>query len=357
MLAVAASLAGCGRRKGSRFPGFAYIANQAGHSVAAIDLSDFVVARRIPIEAAPSQVIAAGRRVFVLAPAAGVVYELNATSILRRARVARSAVSMRLAPDGDALWVLTNDPPGLVSLDLAALAPRARVRLPAAPRDFDLDRQGKHAAAVDSAISVADLKTGAIYRVEVTRHARLVRFRRDWEPAALIIADAADRSIVMAGLKSGRALARLPLPLEPAHFCMKSDGGELFVSGPGMDAVVAVYPFSTEIGETLLAGRAPGEMAISTAPEYLFVTNPGSGDVTILDLATRKLAGVATVGHDPGGILFTPDQQYALVLNRQSGDVAVLRMSMIRPQRRKTAPLFTMIPVGARPVSGAVAPA
>jgi DNA-binding beta-propeller fold protein YncE len=136
--------------------------------------------------------------------------------------------------------------------------------------------------------------------------------------------------------------------------CVTSDGGQVFVSGPGMDAVVVVFPFRTEIGETLLAGSAPGAMAILDTPNYLFVANPSAGGVTILDLATRKLAGIVSVGQDPGAILFTPDNQYALVLNRQSGDVAVIRLALIRNQRSKTAPLFTMIPVGSRPVSGVV---
>jgi DNA-binding beta-propeller fold protein YncE len=115
-----------------------------------------------------------------------------------------------------------------------------------------------------------------------------------------------------------------------------------------------VFPFTTEIGETLLAGNAPGAMAISAAPEYLFVANPTEGRITILDIVSRKLVGIVSVGQEPGSILFTPDRQYALVLNRKSGDVAVIRMDLIRGQRNKTAPLFTMIPVGSRPVGGTI---
>jgi DNA-binding beta-propeller fold protein YncE len=121
-----------------------------------------------------------------------------------------------------------------------------------------------------------------------------------------------------------------------------------------MDAVVVVFPFTTEVGETLLAGKSPGAMAVSTQPEYLFVANPAENGVTILDVNSRKLVGIASVGQEPGAILFTPDSHYVLVLNRKSGDVAVIRMELIRGQRNKTAPLFTMIPVGSRPVSGTI---
>jgi YVTN family beta-propeller protein len=356
LLLGAGALAGCGHRKGHRFNGYAFVANHAGNSVAVLDLSDFKLAQQIQLPASPAEVTAAGSRVFVLAPAAGSVYELEAEPprIKRHARVARTALSMRMTPDGKSLWIAASDPPELVRVDLDSLTIAQRVRLPGPPRDFDLSRNATHAATIDTRVSVANLNSGKVYRFGFSEAPQLVRFRFDWEPAHLIVGEGSTRTVVIAEMKSGRALARLPLPLEPAQFCMKGDGGELFVSGPGMDAVVAIFPFTTEIGETLLAGRAPGPMAISAQPEYLFVANPASGDVTILDIQTRKLAGVVTVGQEPGTILFTPDHHYALVLNRESGDVAVIRMDLIRGSRSKTAPLFTMIPVGRRPVAGAV---
>lgn len=60
------------------------------------------------------------------------------------------------------------------------------------------------------------------------------------------------------------------------------------------------------------------------------------------------------MGGEPGFIAITPDEQYALVLNRRSGDMAVIRIAAIRATRTKSAWLFTMIPVGSRPVSAVV---
>jgi YVTN family beta-propeller protein len=155
---------------------------------------------------------------------------------------------------------------------------------------------------------------------------------------------------------TGRVVLHLPLAVRPEYFCFKADGGQLFVTGQGMDAVVVIYPYSTEVAATLLAGRAPGAMAVSTSPdqEYLFVANPQSGDVTILDIELHRVIAVASVGQDPGFITMTPDNQYALVLNRRSGNMAVIRIAAIVPSRARSAPLFTMIPVGSRPVSAAV---
>jgi YVTN family beta-propeller protein len=141
--------------------------------------------------------------------------------------------------------------------------------------------------------------------------------------------------------------------VRPDNLCFNRDGGQLFLTGEGMDAVVIVYPYHTpEVAETVLAGHAPGAMAVSAS--LLFVASPQSGDVSILNIPNRKVIGVVQVGSDPGFIAVTPDDQYALVLNRKSGDVAVLRVGGITPNRYKSAALFTVIPVGSYPVRAAI---
>ena len=142
--------------------------------------------------------------------------------------------------------------------------------------------------------------------------------------------------------------------------CFNADGGQLFVTGEGMDAVVVVYPSHIpQVGETVLGGHHPGAMAASTLPGYLFVANPSSGDVSILDIETRRVIAVTPVGTQPAYIAITPDDQYALVLNQASGDMAVIRIPnvtrAVSEQRRwKKGPLFMLIPVGSKPVSAAI---
>ena len=66
---------------------------------------------------------------------------------------------------------------------------------------------------------------------------------------------------------------------------------------------------------------------------------------------------MVTVGVEPRFIQVTPDNQYALVLNSRSGDMAVIRIEAFVKKKwgkNAPAPLFTMVPVGAKPVSVAV---
>ncbi|MBV9503423.1 MAG: beta-propeller fold lactonase family protein, partial [Acidobacteriia bacterium] len=262
------------------------------------------------------------------------------------------AIGILGAPSGDALWALYRDPPALIEIPFDSFQPRRRIRLPSPPDDFDLD--SKHAAIASSrtgSVIIASLEHAAIERSARAGPAPfLVRFQQ--QGAQLAAASPSDRSVSMIEAASGKLMVRLPMPIEPSHFCLYGDGGQLFVTGQGQDVVVIIDPYRTQIAETILAGRRPGAMAVAGA--YLLVTNPETNSVTVLDVENRKLAAVVQVGEEPRTILITPDQQYALVLNEKSGDVAVIRIASLAGRRYKSAPLFTLVPVGQEPVSAAV---
>jgi DNA-binding beta-propeller fold protein YncE len=361
LLSPALVLAACRKPKATRFPGFCFVANQEGRSVGVVDLSSFRVRKQIHLDAAPTLVLRHPQRptVFVLAPQTGTVYEIDAVSldVGRTARAGSQAVDMQVSPRGDALWVLYRDPAALIEVPLDSLRPGRRIRLSAPPDGFDLSRDNRAAIASrqDRNIVIASLTGAAIERtIAAGAEPSIVRFQSDGKQ--LIAGSRPDRSVTISDVSTGKTVVRLPLPLEPRHFCFTRDGGQLFISGDGMDAVVIVYPYQTEVEETILAGHAPGVMAITdTSPSYLLVANPETSGIMVFDVDTRKLVAVVQVGRQPGSILVTPDNQYALVLNEKSGDLAVIRIfSLAGRYRYKPAPLFNLIPVGEKPVSAAI---
>ncbi len=321
----------------------------------------FAVARHIRLEAAPTAVIADPDRpfVYVLTPSSGQIHEIDASSmrVRRVATVARVAHSMRLGPGAGGLWVACRDPRSLVRVPLDSFRPERRVDLAAEPFDFDLSADGERAAVTfgqAGSLVLVDLASRSRRILAGGRPLGRVRFRSDGR--LLLAGNNADRTLVVLDVGTGRTVVELPLAVRPDHFCVKNDGGQLFITGDGMDGVVFVYPYTTEVAETVLAGKAPGAMAECLDPDanYLFVANQASGEVTVLDIDLRRVVAVVAVGRQPGYIGLTPDQQYALVLNRGSGDIAVIRVAALATRRLKTAPLFTMIPVGSGPVSLAV---
>ncbi len=361
LLSPALALAACRKPKATRFPGYCFVANQDGRSVAVVDLSSFRVRKQIHLDAAPAVVLRHPQRpvVFVLAPQNGTVYEIDAASLAagRTARAGSQAVDMQVSPGGDALWVLYREPAALVEVPLDSLRPARRIRLAAPPDGFDLSSENRAAIASrqDRGIVMASLTSAAIERtIAAGAEPSIVRFQSDGKQ--LLAGSRPDRNVTIFDVATGKTVVRLPLPLEPRHFCFTPDGGQLFISGDGMDAVVIVYPQREEVAETILAGHAPGVMAVTdTSPSYLLVANPESSRITVFDVDTRKLVAAVQVGRQPGSILVTPDNQYILVLNEQSGDLAVIRIfSLAARYRYKPAPLFTMIPVGEKPVGAAV---
>lgn len=354
-----AGLAGCRRPRNRGFPGYALVSSTRDRSVAVVDLNVFALVHRIPLPAAPAALFAHPSRplAWALAPESGLVCELDLARLktARQLRLARAAISIRLDAEGELLWVLCREPAQLAAVRLDRFERVARIPLPAEPLDFDLARYQARAAVslVSGAVSFVDLQTArAGAPLSFGRRASTVRFRSD---GRLLLVGDADRPVLsILDVPSGEVVVHLPLAVVPAHFCFKADGGQLFLTGPGADAVVIVYPYRTEVAETVLAGRSPAHMAVSTQPEYLFVASPPTGDVNVLEIDTRRVVAAAPVGEGVGPLAVTPDNQYVLALNRRAGALAVVRIPTTVSRRRRLASLFTVVAVGPQPESLAV---
>jgi YVTN family beta-propeller protein len=374
------ALAACVPQKARGFSGYAFVANQDGGAIAAVDLQVFAVARHIRIDGSPTAVLSHPKlgRVYALTPDTGAVHEIltGTLTFSRQLHVATLALEMRLspqlappqlAPQGDALYILCRKPRQLVRVALDPLRIEWTLPLLDDPADFDLSPDGATVAISSGAgcsITFVDVRNRRAFPpMRTSGEIGLVRFQPSHGDAAraqsdsrqLIGANVSQRMLSIFDVPRQRLVVNLPLAVRPDHLCFNADGGQLFVTGEGMDGVVVVYPYYTpQIGQTVLAGHNPGAMAVSTSPGYLFVANPKSADVSILDIETGKVLAVTPVGTEPSSITITPDDKYALILNQVSGDMAVIRIANVTAARWKKGPLFMLIPVGSKPVSAAV---
>jgi DNA-binding beta-propeller fold protein YncE len=352
-------------RKPAVFDGYAFVANEESQAVAVVDLAAFATVRHIRLDAPPTALVNHPNRpsVYVLTPRNGAIHEIatGTFEVKRRVQVAPNAIGMRLSFDGEALWVLSRGSRKLIRVPLETLKPEASYALPLDPHDFDVsayfERSSyREVAAVSygpaAAVSIIDLQARPVRTpIQLRGAIGTVRFRKDGK--ALLVANLDERKVAVIETPGGGLVTQLPLAVRPDHFAFNSDNGQLFITGEGMDAVVVVFPYYVpQVAETVLAGHAPGPMAASS--EHLFIANPQAGDVSIMNIRRRRVVAVAAVGAEPGFIAVTPGSEYALVLNRKSGDMAVIRIAAILPDRRKSAALFTMIPVGSRPVSAVI---
>lgn len=356
---------GC-RTKAKPFPGFAVVVTGDSSSVALVDLAAFTLAGKIAFDGPISQVLydADSRTLFAISGATGTVFAYDWATRRHRGqvRLGNRVAEARFDPMQPVIWVAVEDRPSLVRVERQDLRANHRVELPAVPVSFDVAPWETRLAA---SLQGDGLRGGglAVVNDPGLRSATLLR---EGEQFGLVRSRSDGRQFLaanhtMQGLSIVRASDAVPVvdlevAMEATHFCFKPDGGQLFVTDGKSGGVTIVYPYTTEVDRAVLAGKSPGAMAASSNPPYLLVANRESSDVTILDLDSGKLVAVVPVGAAPVFLAITPDNQYALALNQDSGDMAVIRLTAVRSQRNKTAPLFTMVPVGEAPQSLAVIP-
>ena len=355
---VGFGLAACGRKLASRYPGFLYVARKDQRSVAVIDLEQFRWAGKIDLPSPPAQLVRAGNQLLAVCPQHSSIHaiDIQAQKASLPIRLPSAATGVMSVGDGSTAVAIGSFNGAVFQIDLRNRRITARAQLHAAPGSFDqLGDTLAISVPLQRSISFFHAKTlKLIMRSEVAVEPRTVRFRNDGK---ILFAGAwQERQIVALNAASGAVLTRLSLPISPERFCFNSDGGQMFVSGAGADVVAIVSPYQSEVDQTILAGRTPGEMTTTDKPGMLLVSNPGSGDLTIIDIDTRMLSASVHVGESPGQVLVTPNNEFVLVMNRKSGDVAVIRLKTVLDHKNKTKPLFTVIPVGAEPVSAVIMP-
>jgi hypothetical protein len=353
---------GCQGKHAEGYRGSAYVAVAGNRTIAVIDLLSFSLRQSISLSCQPSLLIAHPDPAKPVAFAGGKAGDgtavLEQVDLKLKKTVARATAGM-----GDLvvrkdhrgfIWTTASDA-RLRAWSTADLRPMTQVSLAARAIDFDIAPNKPLACACleGGLAQFVDLAAGKAFEpLKLGAEATAVHFRWDAQIAMVALRNESLLSVIDSA--SRRVMTELPLALRPDHFCFTSDGGQLFITGEGRDAIVIVYPYQTEVAQTSLSGRKPGQMACSATPSYLFVSNPAAGSLSVFDTDTQKVVAVTGVGVQPGPIVVTPDQQYALVLNQGSGDVGVIRISSIKQGRTRKAPLFTMIPVGGTPVAALV---
>lgn len=364
--------ASCGRGRATGYPGYALIAAAGENSVASIDLNKFQLVRKLPLKAAPSSVVASEESAFVLTPSNGIVHILAPERLTQTAsiRLSDEAGLIKLTPDGKQIVAISSSARELIIADIAGRKVIKRVKLEEAPVDFDIcpNLEGKRLyVAVSSgpgqSVDLIDLRQGDHVHRQLGAELGTIRLRSDGR--LIFCANYKNGTMLVLDPATLETVCELQLPMRPDNLVFGAGGGQLFVTGAGMDGVAIIFVFRTlEVEQTVLAGRAPGAMACSENPGYLFVASRAGSEISILGIDTRKVVARTRAGESPRHISITPDQQYALILNEASGDVAVIRIpsiGVIRPGSKPmpgflntSTSLFAMVTVGEKPVDAAI---
>lgn len=353
----AALISACSHKKAARYQGWLLVASGTEKEIAVANLASFRRVASIPLPCAADQMFQAERSVFALCRDSQAIVEIDVEDFRFKGKIGLPGkpLAVRLEPQAKTALVLTDAAPALLRIDLGSKRILSRLPLPASPADLDLN--GDLAAiTIPSRNSILRVSVSGMTAAtsDVGAACTAVLFRRDGK--TILAAAASAREVVAIDARSGLLLTRLPLPVSPSRFCFNANGGQMFVTGTGEDALAIVKPFQNEVDQTILAGRTPYAMAVSDSRDLLFVTNPASGDLTILDIETRGVSASVHVGENPGEVLLTPDGEYALVVDQRSGNVAVVRITTVLDRKVKTKPLFTVFPTAADARSALIVP-
>jgi DNA-binding beta-propeller fold protein YncE len=367
-LATALVSSACRRRKSRGYSGYALIATSGENSLGVVDLQDFRPLKSIPLGAPPTAVVPAHTLSgsYVLTPSTDSVHLVDGNLRIAISRRFGGQLSeIRLTPDGRTLLALASGSRELILADPVSLRVLRRLKLNATPNHFDASENGYVAisAGTSGVVELFHLASGQRHRMQRAGVLGEVRFRGDGR--ILLVSDLEASSILALDVPSLQVVAELPIAMRPDNLCFNADQGQLFVSGPGMDGIAIVFPYDVlKVEQTVLAGRDPGVMACSAIPAYLFVASASGSDVCIMNIDARKIIGLVEIGGRPTYITITPGDQFALVLSEDSNDMAVMHIPAVLASQsdpfkfryRSGAALFTVVPVGSKPVHAAVIP-
>lgn len=374
-LASAGLLAACSRKRAARYDAWLFIASRAEQAVVVSDLASFQRSGSIPLGAAPDQVLAAQGRVFAVCTESQTIVRIDA---LRRTITATIPVGGKIADaaltaHGDFLIATLRQPQSLVVIEAAGGNIVHRVDLPGIPRALAVSQN--QAAIVLSAPPASKesdkllrlrLPSGEILGVSPVDAGALnaIQYRKDGQTIFVAASDA--RQIVSLDAESGAVLARLPVPIRPARFCVDGTGGQVFVTGADQDPQLVIFsPYQNQVDQTLYAGRALFGMAVAPVRNLLFLSNPGAGDVSLVDVDTRRIAASVRTGGTPREILIAAsktDEEYAFVVDAHSGDVSVIHIPNLLHKSgdafisEPPKPVFAVFNGGADPQSAVIVP-
>ena len=355
-LLLSIALSACSRPRAPRYQGWLFVGSEAEKGIVVADLAEFKRVITIPLGEAPGRILVCPAGVFAACSGTQTLYRIDPARPKVTAKIGLPGTVAATAVLGQSATaaVLLDRPAALLMVDLSSGKTLTKAPLAAGLAPLALAvSPDMVAVAAGRRILRFSPKSGALLgQTDVGSAPGPILFRND---GLTILAGLPEtREIVTLDAATGGLLNRLPLAIAPRHFCFNPDGGQMFVTGSGLDALVIANPYQNEIDQTISAGHEPGAMVVQAQQNILLVANPSN--VTLLDIDTRRLAATVAVNGPPGEILVTPGGEYALAVSQDSGDVSVIRLATVLDRKQRTKPVFTVFPTGAGLRSAAIVP-
>jgi DNA-binding beta-propeller fold protein YncE len=346
-----------------------FLASASEKALVVADLAQFRRSGSIPLDAAPDQVVTTAGKLYAVCGAKQGIVRIDpmTRSVTGKIALGANALHSVLSADGKYILVATAQPSALVLVDTNTDKIVHKTSLPGNPVAIAVAND--QAAVLLDGGRIARLSIPACALLGVSSigatNARALGYRKDGETIFVAATDA--RQIISLSASSGAVLAKLPIPIRPARFCVDGTGGQVFVTGADRDPQLVIFsPYQNQIDQTIYAGHALYGMAVAPVRGYLFLSNPDAGDVTILEIETRRILASIRTGGNPREILIsssanaTAQEEYAFAVDGETGDVSVIHIPVVLHKSgdafiaEPPKPVFAVFHGGAQPQSAVI---
>ena len=302
-------------------------------------------------------------RVFVTTEQTGevVVVDPRAGKVLQRIPVGKRPRGLKLAHDGEKLFVALSGSPrsgpqaedahpaaadrtadgvGVVDVKQGKLVGR----LPGGqdPETFDLSQDGR-------ALYIANEETAELSRLDLQSRTVTQSVAVGKQPEGVsahpsgdvvYVACEEDSVVVAVDVRSGQVRARVPTGQRPRAIAFSADGHEAFVTNE-LDATVTVFDTRSHsvlatipISDPNAPPQRPMGIVRSNDGKHLYVSTGRGRAVAELEPQTHKLTRLyRDIGVRPWGIAVSPDGKRLYTANGPSNDLTILELATGQTRR------------------------
>jgi YVTN family beta-propeller protein len=309
-------------------PPTAYITNNLGSSVTAINTGSKAVLATIPIDAGPTAVAVSpdGSSAYVVSQQLSslTVIDTTTNAVSTKIGTGQSCWGMAVTPDGSRAYLACND--GALSVNLTTSPPTvgARIPVPPAASPWQVAITPDGLTAYVTGPGTLGCACQGVYPIEVATNA--VR-------------------AAITGLGNPQGIVITP------------DGATAYVTdtATGHNQVFPITLAGAVVGPPIPVGSVPIGLTLSPDGKTLYATNNGSASVTPIDLTTSpptvRPVIALPAGVRPMGIAITPDGRTAFVNSRSGSTVIPIDLTTSPPT------VGAAITVGSAPFGIAITPA
>jgi YVTN family beta-propeller protein len=235
------------------------------------------------------------------------VFDVASGRLLRVLRGISDPETVAVSPDGNRLYVASEDTGQLVIIDARSGGRSATLPVGGEPEGVAVSPDGRlvyTTSEEDNVVAVVDTARNLVRaRVPVGLRPRNALFSTSGDRA--FVPGENDASITAIDVRSDRPIARGRIEGEnsrPMGIAMPADGSQLFVTTGRGRELVRLDPATLRVTGRVAVGQRPWGVALTPDGRYAFTANGPSNDVTMVDTRTMQIVARFPAGDRPWGV-------------------------------------------------------